>query len=423
MRSTHLSILFASLSLTAFSIGCGPTEDNNESSSNNPQTEERAFEVVSEREAYDGEHDYDLASTMQEANTAFAIDMYRKLRTLEKPEKNLVFSPFSISRAFSNYYKGAEDSPVKPAFEEVFRFTEEMDNESWKMLTFWISDRSRYEDVPEEERSLFVSNDIYWIDDDYPDKRGNFDRVHMLDLNRESEKSRQVINDWIEEKSFGLLVDFLDEGKINQDTEAVTTNVVFFAGAWSGDMEDKPTIEFQAAEGVQQAKAFGQSYEEANAMVTDEMSVATIPYAHDYSMIVMMPHGDFDEFANNLDVATYDEVVRSQNRYELTFSMPEFNAATSPDIVAAIDGLREETGTSDGGTLTGAFREDYIHKVNIAVTKEGTRAAAATVIIEYANSEPEPPEPLEIVFDKPFVYSIIDRSGHILFLGEYTGTP
>lgn len=423
MRATtkFLSLALQTSLLLCLAAGCGPSENNSDGTENNSTTPEttQTFEVVQEREAFSGEHDYDLARTMQEANTAFAFDMYAKLRGGEN--KNLVISPFSISRAFSNYYKGAADSSVKPAFEQVFRFDEQMDNESWKMLTAWVSDRSGYEDVPEAERSLFVSNDIYWIDDSDPSKRGNFDRTHMLDLNGEPEKSRQIINDWIEEKSFGLLEDFLDEGLIDPDTEAVTTNVVFFAGAWDGEMQEKPAISFQADGGAQETSAFGQSYEEGRAGSTEELSVATIPYAHEYHMVVMMPHGDFEAFASSLSAERYDEILGMQGRVALTFSMPEFDSASNPDIVGAIDALRKDTGTDGGGTLTGAFRETYIHKANISVSKEGTRAAAATVIIEYGNSEPEPAPPLSITFDKPFVYTINDRSGNVLFMGEYTG--
>ena len=55
------------------------------------------------------------------------------------------------------------------------------------------------------------------------------------------------------------------------------------------------------------------------------------------------------------------------------------------------------------------------------MSREGTRAAAATVIIEYANNEPEPPEILEVTIDKPFVHLIEDaKSGSILFMGEVT---
>lgn len=425
MRATTklLSLSLQAALLLGLATGCGGPENNNtdqmQSNNTSPETSSQEFEVVQEREPYEGEYDYGLGRTMREANTAFAFDIYGKLRG--EDNKNLVISPFSISRAFSNYYKGAEDSPVKPAFEQVFRFSEEMDNESWKMLTAWVSDRSEYDDVPEAERSLFVSSDIYWIDDNYPDKRGNFDRTHMLDLNGEPEKSRGIINDWIEEKSFGLLTDFIDKGLIDPDTEAVTTNVVFFAGAWAGEMEEKPAISFQAAGGVEETDAFGNSYEDVRAGSNDEISVATIPYAHDYNMVVMMPHGDFEAFANGLNAERYGEVLGVQDRAALTFSMPEFDSASNPDIVGAIDSLRQDTGTSDGGTLSGAFLETYIHKANISVSKEGTRAAAATVIIEYANSEPEPAPPLEIVFDKPFVYTITDSSGHILFMGEYTG--
>ena len=62
------------------------------------------------------------------------------------------------------------------------------------------------------------------------------------------------------------------------------------------------------------------------------------------------------------------------------------------------------------------FISDAIHKATIEVDEEGTIATAATAIRGYT-AYCEPPPPLEITIDKPFLFFI--RSGnHVIFAGR-----
>jgi len=64
----------------------------------------------------------------------------------------------------------------------------------------------------------------------------------------------------------------------------------------------------------------------------------------------------------------------------------------------------------------------------MAVDEKGVEAAAATAVI-MAGDTAEPPPPIPMVVDKPFVVAIIDEpTGSLLFLGHITdptqeGTP
>ena len=60
-----------------------------------------------------------------------------------------------------------------------------------------------------------------------------------------------------------------------------------------------------------------------------------------------------------------------------------------------------------------------IHKTMIDVSREGTKAAAATVVmIDKAGAFYNPLEPYEINLDRPFVYAIVDNeTGVPVFLG------
>jgi serpin B len=61
-----------------------------------------------------------------------------------------------------------------------------------------------------------------------------------------------------------------------------------------------------------------------------------------------------------------------------------------------------------------------IHKTFVEVNEEGTEAAAVTSIGMIATSvEPSPPQPIDFIVNKPFVFAICEKSsGVILFMGK-----
>jgi serpin B len=65
------------------------------------------------------------------------------------------------------------------------------------------------------------------------------------------------------------------------------------------------------------------------------------------------------------------------------------------------------------------FISAVLHKAFVKVDESGTEAAAATVVIMAEGAAMEPPEPVVLTLDKPFIFAIYDRaSGTVLFVGR-----
>lgn len=409
----RLNALYLLLVLAMSGLACG------DSAEPDPEpTSETFFEVVDERETSieRDELDREAIVRLEAANTASAFRFYRRLRG---ETTNLIYSPLSFSRVFSGYY--FEGHPEAAAFEALFGFTPDTSTlTAWEQL-FWLATNRDDIDAEDEERSLFTSTDIYWVDVNRSGEANwdYFDLVHELELKASPEESRQRINDWVESESGGMLVNFLPEGSLNPDTNAIATNLVYFLGAWQTEF-DEATVEFQTDSGPQQLEAF-KGNDTMLASADDDVTLVRIPYAHDYNHWVLMPANDFETFANTLDETKFAELKALATEHRVSLKMPEFSAESKPDVVEAINEIRAETMT-EGGTLSGAYLETYLHQAAIDVTREGTRAAAVSAVIEYDNNAPELPDPLTVEIDRPFVHVIEDsRSGSILFLGEYTG--
>ncbi len=62
---------------------------------------------------------------------------------------------------------------------------------------------------------------------------------------------------------------------------------------------------------------------------------------------------------------------------------------------------------------------DVLHKVYVKVDEQGTEAAAATGIVMVTSMPLEPPKELIVKFDRPFMFSVVNRkTGLALFVGE-----
>ena len=74
-----------------------------------------------------------------------------------------------------------------------------------------------------------------------------------------------------------------------------------------------------------------------------------------------------------------------------------------------------------GDDPRGYYLSQVIHAARIEVNEEGTGAAAATVVAAASGAAP-PQEGVTLIFDRPFLYGIVDlQNGVPLFLGTFEG--
>lgn len=371
---------------------------------------EEGFEVLHERSLEDEAPVADINSLV-EGNTDFAIELYGQMPM----DENIILSPFSVSRTFSWFQKGEY---LQDVFEGVFRYLPDPNatKAAFNSLGVKLMDR----DQADERMSVFESRDIQWLDTSrYTDEARpeGYDNVHAFDFAGDPEYAREVINTWIEERSRGLLTDFLDPGLINPDTVSVTTNTIFFVGNWVHDYEER-SINFSGRRGTKAVPGFGNETEYQH-HIGEDYTMVRIPYTGEYSMVAVMPE-NIHSFRESLNFRGFRSILENSSRGLVRLSIPNIKTESQPDLVKAIDTLRANGGYNTTETITGEYMETYVHKVVINADKDGTTAAAATVVIGYDNNAPEPEEPRIINFDKPFIYFIIDdATKSILFVGHF----
>lgn len=346
---------------------------------------------------------------------------FELLRRLPDQE-NVVFSPTSIGHALL-MAAAAGDDTTRAAIEAAFGLPE-APHEAWNAIDQAIA-ASQSDDV-----TVTIADRIWPRTGIQPDQ-GWIDLlathhgadVVPLDFTNETEQSRGIINDWVGDRTGGLIPELLPEGFISPQTVLVLTDAIYFAADWATPFGKYGTVDgtFTTLGGTELDVSFMRELELGDRRgVGDGFVGAEIPYAgNDYSMLILVPdEGRYEELIDRLDQELLDEIdaTFTPGPYELL--LPKWDDTYQIDLLDWLRGIGAAPGSYPKITPD-AFLDAAVHAADIAVDEHGTVAAAATGL-GFAESGPPEPE-LTVAADRPFVYLIRHReSGLVLFAGHVT---
>jgi serpin B len=367
-------------------------------------------------------------------NADFAFALYGKLRndpSATKPRGNLFFSPYSISTALAMTYGGARGETEKQ-MATALHFTL-----PGKRLhsAFGTLQKQLVQDEKSRGYQLLVANALWGQKDEtflkeFLDLTKDYYGAGLtqLDFINETEKSRQIINSWIEEKTKEKIEDLIPHGGVGPDTMLVLTNAIYFKGDWRTKFEKKDTAPADFAVSNKDKVKIDLMYikERFRYYADEKMQVIELPYKGDeLSMLVLLPKETegVKEMENTLTAESIDALSAKMRTVEVNVYFPKFkmtcgtfslnNALVALGMPDAFGGRADFSGMNGAG---GLCISDVFHKAFIEVNEEGTEAAAATAVVMRTTAIELP-----VVFraDHPFVFIIKDnRSGSILFMGR-----
>jgi serpin B len=362
-------------------------------------------------------------------NTDFAFDLYGKLRVRE-PNGNLVFSPYSISSALAMTYAGARGDTEKQIAETLhFTLTKKCLHPAFGALQ-----KHLIQDEKSHGYELLLANALWG-------QKGETILKEFLDLNKqfydagftlldfvnETEKSRQIINRWVEEKTKEKIRELIPLGGVNGLTVLVLTNAIYFKGEWKTKFERKDTerADFKIPDiGNVEIDMMHLKKEDFKYYEDEKMQALELPYkGNEISLVVFLPKETegIKEFENTLTAEDLNVLLSKMEPWEVEVYFPKFKISWGTFVLN--DTLTDlgmpdafDEGKADFSGINGErglWISDIFHKAFIEVNEEGTEAAAGTGSIISAS--------IHKVFraDHPFIFIIKDnRTGSILFMGR-----
>jgi len=368
-------------------------------------------------------------------NTRFAFDLYHQLANDPKyADKNIFFSPYSISSALAITGEGArgttadeiratlhlpaDDTLRREGFAAIDAGLNSGD-ENYTLRTanaLWAE--KTYAFLPEY---VDVARDWYSAD------------AKNLDFIGNPEGSRATINRWVEEKTEDRIRDLLPAGSIDSMTRLVITNAIYFKGTWVKQFDPEKTQEEEFRVGAEKTVTVSMMHRMDEDAIygyneTDTLQVLEMPYAHgngsELAMLVLLPKDDDLTAAGDaLDPEAITAIRQSLVKQQVKVSFPKFTLNTEYSLPGTLAAMGMPTAFTDAADLSGMdgtrdlFISGVVHKAFVDVNEEGTEAAAATGVIMNPTSARPDTTPM-FRADHPFVFLITEKeSGTILFIG------
>jgi serpin B len=355
------------------------------------------------------------------ANNRFALDLYSELSKYETG--NIFFSPYSISSALAIVYEGARGKTADE-IRAVFHFPD--------YETLRPNFAAIYNSINENCRGCELrTGNALWVQEGFPLLESYKSVVEEyyggkaanLDFARETEKSRQTINSFIEEQTNRKIKELIPPGLLRPETVLVITNAIYFKGNWRWEFDPKETrkMDFKTPNGtvtVPMMCMFPSDVKFKYAELKD-LQILELPYADgNVSMIILLPKEDLGK----IEPLTVEKLEEWKSKMEETtldaIYIPKFEFETKYILNSHLKRLGMPTAFTPQADFSGItpikiWIDFIIHQAYVKVDEKGTEAAAATGVGMTLG--------VKRVFmaNRPFIFIIQQNdTGNILFLGR-----
>lgn len=262
--------------------------------------------------------------------------------------------------------------------------------------------------------------------DDLADILSNTYQASLKRCDLSSEETMNEINDWVNEKTHGLIPSILDE-PMDPGIRMTLLNAVYFKAAWVNAFEKELTDKqiFHGKEGDTSVDMMHQQdhFEYAE---NDEYQMIRLPYHGGCEMTVYLPKDSTaaDKWSEKdyLYQLGLEADKQEWDRREVSLSMPKFEMEYGNELKDILKELGLE-GIFDGCIYDRLTDEEMAvgsiyHKTAIKNDENGTEAAAVTMMLMEAMALLPEDDIVEMNMDHPFYFTISNtQTGLKLFEG------
>ena len=339
-------------------------------------------------------------------------------------EKNYLISPYNIKLALNMLQEGSAGN-TKEEIEKVIGNEKINDINLKNKLSV--------------ANALFIKNDFKSsIKKDFTNTMK--DKYHS-EIIYDEFKTSKVINDWVKEKTNGMIDKIMN--KVKENTVMGIASTLYLDINWLSpfnclDTKEEDFIKIDNSK--IKTEMMHQTYESsAKYIKDDDVEGIIVPYNTDDSnveleFIGLLPKNKVTDYVRNIDINKINNLIKSakeaNENLHINLSLPRFSYGYEVDDF--IHSLKK-MGISDVFSPTLAdlskisdtkgmlYVGDAIHKTKIDLNENGTVATATTyfdVMYNGMSLFEERFEKIDIKFNKPFVYMIREKNtGEILFFG------
>lgn len=250
--------------------------------------------------------------------------------------------------------------------------------------------------------------------------------LRVVDFVGDPEGSRGAINGWVADQTRERIPELIGQGAITPDTRMVLVNAVYLKAPWAREFKEFRTTDatFTTLDGDEVTVPMMSAEEFLDYAEGEGWRAVELPYIDgNLAMLLVLPDQEHT-FAARIATGVLDEITGALERTDVLLRVPRFDIGTTASLRDLLVSLGMSTAFTDGADFSGITTDEplaiaeVLHEANITIDEDGTEAAAATAVLMEATAAP-PAEPIEITFDRPFLFAVRDRTtGAITFLGR-----
>lgn len=356
----------------------------------------------------------------------FSINLMKEAMNSEESGTNVLMSPMSVLYALGMTGNGA-NGDTREQFENVLVGGQSMDKLNCLLAeklpgddqlslanSIWIRNNSIFESMIREE---FLSLNKYVYDADTV--LAPFDDSTVND-----------VNNWVSDKTNGMIPSVLSS--LSDTDVMLLINAACFDAKWMSEYEEDDVKEEQiftnylgeeetvtmlsSKEGMyfetENSTGFGKLYEDGK-----------------YAFVGILPNEgvDLNDYVNSLTGESWINMYQDREYYDVYVNMPEFSYDYDKELSQMLETMgmpkafSAEADFSNMADISGGdslYIGSVIHKTHIEVDRNGTKAAAATVVAMTFESADLVQEIKWVNLDRPFLYAIVEvDTGLPVFMG------
>uniref|UniRef100_A0A8C8R948 Antithrombin-III n=1 Tax=Pelusios castaneus TaxID=367368 RepID=A0A8C8R948_9SAUR len=376
---------------------------------------------------------------LSKANSRFATVFYKYLADSKNDNENIFMSPLSISTAFAMTKLGACGDTLQQLM-EVFQFDTISEKTSDQIHFFFAKLNCRLYKKANQSSELVSANRLFG------EKSLIFNETYQnisevvygaklwpLNFKEKPELSRNLINEWVANKTEKRITDVIPEGAIDELTVLVLVNTIYFKGHWKSEFPAQNTKmdKFHKSDG--ESCTTPMMYQETkfrHAFISsDQVQVVELPYkGDDITMVLILPTVDrsLGDVERDLTSERLQGWLDSMKEITLSVHLPRFRIEDNFSLkeklqhMGLVDLFSPENAKLPGIVAEGRtdlYVSDAFHKAFLEVNEEGSEAAASTAVVISGRSFPMN----KMIFNanRPFLLLIREAAlNTIIFMGR-----
>ena len=354
----------------------------------------------------------------------FTWNMFRES---SRNSGNIMISPPSVYLSLAMTLNGA-DGETKAEMIDALSAQGLSEQELNAGLRYWMS----YLMSDDRIAKLSIANSIWYregfeVDEAFLQKNADYFKASAKTLDFSDKSAADTINKWVKDSTNNKIDKIVEE--IDDNTMMYLINAIYFKGDWKDQFKANNTYKmpFKAPIGTVDTD-FMNRRGEIDYIEGSGATGVVLPYLDEqFAFVGILPDESQSprDLINSLTSLDLISLLNSAETKTIDLSLPKFESSYDDSLKNELSKLGMEIAFDPNvadfslmksDRVKDLFISEVIHKTFIRVDEKGTEAAAVTSVEVSTTSMPA--EVQRVVFDRPFVYGVVDvTTGIPLFIG------